>query len=114
MVTDLARLWCVRLVRDLGEIVAQQVELQLHGFERRFHGSLPVALEAPCTTQASDDVLWGTPGELIPPRVPPSCSAPVHGDVDAEEQSVESPQIREICSSPCLHDDLRDCPERRA
>ena len=73
---DLARLRCVRLVRDLGETVAQQVELQLHGFERRFHGSLPVALEAPCTTQASDDVLWGTPGEVIPRRVPPSCSAP--------------------------------------
>ena len=76
IIKDLARPRCVRLVRDLGKSWFKQVERQLHGFERRFHGSRRVAVQCPRTIQAWDDVRWGTPGEVISPRVPQAVRPP--------------------------------------
>ena len=60
---------------------------------------------------AQDDVPWGTPGEVISPRVPQSCSAPVHGDFDAEEQSVKSPLKSVQLSFNLLSYDLAQVPD---
>ena len=76
--------------RCLRDIRAQQGELQSHGFVKRFHGLRRVPHGAPITECASHEQLRGTPGGMISPRVPPSCSALVRGAVDAEERSVES------------------------
>ena len=81
----------MRLVGALHDIVAPQVELQSHGFEKRFHGLPRVPHGAPITECASHEQLRGTPGGMISPRVPPSCSALVRGAANAEAQSVKSP-----------------------
>jgi len=77
----------LRAVRD---IVAQQVELQLHGIREAISRIAPRGGRPPCAEWSAQEKMLGTPGGMISPRVPPSGSAVVCGVVDAEEQSVES------------------------
>jgi hypothetical protein len=54
--------------------------------------------------------MWGTPGGMISPRVPPGCSALVRGAVDAEARSVKSVQLQ----FTCLTREFREVPACRA
>jgi len=85
-------------MRFLRDIPGPQVELQSHGFVKRFHGLPRVPHGAPITECASHELLVGTPGGMISPHVPPSGSAQVPGVVDVEARSVES--VKTILKHP--------------
>jgi len=85
-------------MRFLRDIPGPQVELQSHGFVKRFHGLPRVPHGAPITECASHELLVGTPGGMISPRVPPSGSALVPGGSDAEAQSAKS--VKAIVKHP--------------
>ena len=96
-----ARHWC------------QQVGLQLHGLEKRFHGLPRVAEGSMGRMKRSRRDVGHAGRDDLATRAPQSGSALVHGAVDAEERSVKSVKSVQL-QFTCFTLEVREVPACRA